>query len=193
MNKQILFPAIVMLIDAVTLNETVIDLKKNFENMLKRLLPDMDVAQFIVNLALDSNISGQQHEIQAIWVYDDSTRKLSHCVPSALESELNGVAFKDDLGEFSLASLSPDGMTSREDLFLNLLSIVGESEEVKQLIIVPPEGGFLEQTTAELSEIKGKEITLFCMNEPEKEIGFVRQVLAYPIMQALGIRGDELD
>lgn len=193
MKDQVHFPAIVMLLDAVMLNNTVIDFNKNFEKILQRPLPAMDVAQFVVNLALDSGVTTHRHDIQVIWVYDDSIHRLRHCTPSVLESELNGVAFQDPLGEFSFASLSPNGITTRESLFLDMLTIIGDSDEVQQIIVVPSESDIRESAIATLCQIKNKKITLFSMEKPEKETGFAWQMLAYPIMQALGIKGEELD
>lgn len=191
MKDQMDFPAIVMLVDAVMLNTVVVDFKKNFGRMLQRPIQDMDVAQFVVNLALDAGIAGQDHRIQIILVYDDSIRKLNHCAPSVLETELNGVAFQDALGEFSFASISPSGMTTRQELFLDLLNIIGESTDVTQMVVAPPAGEALEHTINALSDIN-KEITLFCMEQSPEKHRFEWMLLGYPVMQAMGIRGEEL-
>jgi len=37
-----------------------------------------------------------------------------------------------------------------------------------------------------------KEIILFCMDEPQQESRHYWEMLAYPLMQSLGIKGDEL-
>ena len=44
-----------------------------------------------------------------------------------------------------------------------------------------------------LKGVKNKETIQFRMNEPEESIeGYQWEMLAYPVMQALGIRGEEL-
>lgn len=190
--SQFKIPEIVMFIDAVMLNETVIDFKKHFEEMLQRPIQNMDVAQFIVNLALDSNITGLHNEVQVVFVYDESTLELSHCTPSSLELELDAVDFRDSLGVFSLTSTTSHGMATREDHFSNLLHIYSESDMVKQLILIPHEGESLKRTIALLHDATDKEVVLFSMNNPPEEIGFTWQMLAYPIMQAMGIKGEEI-
>ena len=64
--------------------------------------------------------------------YDKESGNLVHCQPSDLEKELNGVAFQSPYGEYSFASVPSEGMVSREDLFLDLLSIVADSADVKK-------------------------------------------------------------
>ena len=192
MENKINFPETVILIDAMLLNTIVNDFKKNFEEMLQRPLQSLDIAQFIVNLALDAGVSESNKEKQVIFVYDKSAPKLKHCSPSNLSSELNGVAFQDTLGEFILASLSPEEITTREDLFFDLLQIISESPDVKQIIVVPFEQNNQQTIHSTLENIKGKEVTLFGMKDPEKATSYTWQLLAYPIMQALGIKGEEI-
>ena len=43
-----------------------------------------------------------------------------------------------------------------------------------------------------LHEVKGKEIIQFRMNEPEVQVEYKWDMLAFPIMQALGIKAEEL-
>ena len=43
-----------------------------------------------------------------------------------------------------------------------------------------------------LNKVDGKEIIQFRMNEPEYRTSYRWEMLAYPIMQALGIKGEEL-
>ena len=43
-----------------------------------------------------------------------------------------------------------------------------------------------------LHEVKGKEIIQFRMNEPEVQVEYKWDMLAFPVMQALGIRAEEL-
>ena len=46
--------------------------------------------------------------------------------------------------------------------------------------------------TDALHEVKGKEIIQFRMNAPEASVEYKWDMLAFPVMQALGIRADEL-
>lgn len=192
MENKIDFPETVMLIDAVLLDFIIKDFKKNFEEMLHRPLQEMGVSQFIINLALEANIPIGNKEVQVIFVYDESTPKLSHSTPSDLNTELNGVAFRDSRGEFIFSSLSTEGMATHHELFFNLLNLIGESPKVKRVIAVPFEQNSNEIIHAALEKMRKKEVTLFDMTKPERPTSYTWRMLAYPVMQALGIRGDEL-
>lgn len=106
--------------------------------------------------------------------------------------ELNGVAFQSPYGEYSFASVPSEGMVSREDLFLDLLSIVADSADVKRMIVVSFNEEYGKKVSDALHEVKGKEIIQFRMNEPEVQVEYKWDMLAFPVMQALGIRAEEL-
>lgn len=192
MENKMDFPETVMLIDAVLLDTIATDFKKNFEKMLHRPLQKLDIAQLIVNLAMDAEVPEDNKETQVIFVYDKSAPKLKHCIPSDLDKDLNGVAFRDRLGEFILAALSPEDITSREELFFDLLQLAGESPGVKRIIAVPSGPNNQQATHAALEDIKGKEVTLFGADNPGKATSYTCRLFAYPVMQALGIRGHEV-
>ena len=118
---------------------------------------------------------------------------MSNCRPSDLSAELNGVAFKRQFGEFSFASVPCEEMVSREELYLDLLSIVLDSADVERLILVSFNEEYGDKVMERLKGVKNKETIQFRMNEPEESIeGYQWEMLAYPVMQALGIRGEEL-
>ena len=75
-----------------------------------------------------------------------------------LRKELNGVAFQSPYGEYSFASVPSEGMVSREDLFLDLLSIVADSADVKKMILVSFNEEYGKKVTDALNEVQGKEI-----------------------------------
>ena len=124
--------------------------------------------------------------------YDEESDQLVHCHPSDLVKELNGVAFQSPYGEYSFASVPSEGMVSREDLFLDLLSIVADSADVKRMIVVSFNEEYGKKVSDALHEVKGKEIIQFRMNEPEVQVEYKWDMLAFPVMQALGIRAEEL-
>lgn len=183
----------VMLIDAAFLDFVVTDLKKYFTSLLKRELHDADLSQLITYLALDAGVDEGENDIQVLLVYDDGSARLAHCRPSNLKTELNGVAFKNELGEFSFASVSAEEVVSRQELYLDLLTIVGDSSQVKKLIVIAGDEVGDDRVTEALKEVKEKEIIRFGMNELAGPEDYCWELLAYPVMQALGIRGEELE
>lgn len=192
MSEKILLSENVLLVDAAFLNFMTSDLKRYFEPLLKRQLPDIDFSELSTYLALDANIAGTKNEIQTLLVYDDDSAKLANCRPSDLKEELNGVAFTNQLGEFSFASVPCADMVSREDLYLDLLHIVLDSADVKKLILISFNEEYGEKVTEALKGVQGKEIVQFRMNEPEEVVNYQWEMLAYPVMQAFGIKGEEL-
>ncbi|MCS2329186.1 hypothetical protein NXV84_20565 [Bacteroides fragilis] len=192
-TKKIKFPSNVLLIDAAFLNLVVTDLKKYFEKTLMRELQEIDLSELVTYIVLDAGMAVGDNQIQILMVYDKDSAQLSNCRPSDLSAELNGVAFKSQFGEFSFASVPCEEMVSREELYLDLLSIVLDSADVERLILVSFNEEYGDKVMERLKGVKNKETIQFRMNEPEESIeGYQWEMLAYPVMQALGIRGEEL-
>ena len=193
MDEKIKFPSNVVLIDAAFLNLVVTDLKKYFEKTLMRELQEIDLSELVTYIVLDAGMAVGDNQIQILMVYDKDSAQLSNCRPSDLSAELNGVAFKSQFGEFSFASVPCEEMVSREELYLDLLSIVLDSADVERLILVSFNEEYGDKVMERLKGVKNKETIQFRMNEPEESIeGYQLEMLAYPVMQALGIRGEEL-
>ena len=193
MDEKINFPSNVLLIDAAFLNLVVTDLKKYFEKTLMRELQEIDLSELVTYIVLDAGMVVGDNQIQILMVYDKDSAQLSNCRPSDLSAELNGVAFKSQFGEFSFASVPCEEMVSREELYLDLLSIVLDSADVERLILVSFNEEYGDKVMERLKGVKNKETIQFRMNEPEESIeGYQWEMLAYPVMQALGIRGEEL-
>ena len=191
-KPQIKLSETVVLIDAAFLNFVITDMKGYFEKTLQRSLQEIDLSMLTTYLTLDAGITEGKNEVQFLFVYDKDSSHLVHCHPSDLEKELNGVAFQSPYGEYSFASVPSEGMVSREELFLDLLAIVSDSADVKRMIVVSFNEEYGKKVTDALHEVKGKEIIQFRMNEPEASVEYKWDMLAFPVMQALGIRDDEL-
>ena len=141
---------------------------------------------------MDAWITEGKNEVQFLFVYDKVSSRLQFCLTSFLQEELNGVAFQSPYGEYSFASVPSEGMVSREDLFLDLLSIVSDSADVKRMIVISFNEEYGKKVTDALHEVKGKEVIQFRMNEPELPVDYKWDMLAFPVMQALGIKAEEL-
>ena len=191
-KPQIKLSETVVLIDAAFVNFVITDMKRYFEETLQRSLQEIDLSMLTTYLTLDAGIAEGKNEVQFLFVYDKESGNLVHCQPSDLEKELNGVAFQSPYGEYSFASVPSEGMVSREDLFLDLLSIVADSADVKKMIMVSFNEEYGKKVTDALNEVQGKEIVQFRMNEPDTPVAYKWDMLAFPVMQALGIRADEL-
>ena len=191
-KPQIKLSETVVLIDAAFLNFVITDMKRYFEETLQRSLQEIDLSMLTTYLTFDAGIAEGKNEVQFLFVYDKESGNLAHCRSSDLEKELNGVSFQSPYGEYSFASVPSEGMVSREDLFLDLLSIVADSADVKKMILVSFNEEYGKKVTDALNEVQGKEIVQFRMNEPDTPVAYKWDMLAFPVMQALGIRADEL-
>ena len=192
-NKpQIKLSETVVLIDAAFLNFVIMDMKGYFEETLQRALQEIDLSMLTTYLTLDAGIVEGKNEVQFLFVYDKNSSKLQNCQPSDLENELNGVAFQSPYGEYLFASVPSEGMVSREDLFLDMLSIISDSADVKKIIVISFNEEYGDKVIMALNEIKEKEVIQFRMNEPKIPVEYKWDMLAFPVMQAMGIRADEL-
>ena len=191
-KPQIKLSETVVLIDAAFLNFVITDIKNYFEKTLQRSLQEIDLSLFTSYLTLDAGINEGKNEVQFLFVYDKESRHLQHCQPSDLQEELNGVAFQSPYGEFSFAGVPSEGMVWREDLFMDLLSVVSDSVDVKRMIVVSFNEEYGKKVTDVLQGLKGKEVMQFRMNEPEIPVNYKWDMLAFPVMHSLGIRAEEL-
>ena len=191
-KPQIKLSETVVLIDAAFLNFVITDMKGYFEKTLQRSLQEIDLSVLTTYLTLDAGIKEGKNEVQFLFVYDKESARLVYCRPSDLEKELNGVAVQSPYGEYSFASVPSEGMVTREDLFLDLLSIVADSADVKKMVVISFNEEYGEKVTDVLNEVKGKEVIQLRMNEPDVPLMYKWDMLAFPVMQALGIKADEL-
>lgn len=192
MKQAVVQSDTVILIDAAFLNLVVEDVKKNFERMLNRPLRSVDVRDLIIYLALDAGVRDGDNKVQVLFVYDKDSMLLKHCIPSDLAVKLNDVAFNDSLGEFAFNSYQPEQLISREELYLEFLRVLLDAKEVKRMILVSFNEEYGDKVMKILKDTKDKELIQFRMDEPECQVSFRWEILAYPVMQALGIKGDEL-
>ncbi len=191
-KPQIKFSETVVLIDAAFLNFVIKDVKGYFEKTSQRKFQKIDFSMLSMYLTLDAGIKEGGNGIQFLMVYDEASSRLFHCHPSNLRTELDGVAFQSVYGEYTFAGVPSEGVVSREELFLDLLSVIASSEEVKRLIIIPFNEEYGNKVENTLHEVKGKDIFLFRMDKPTSSLNYKWDMLAFPIMHALGITADDI-
>lgn len=193
MEKKIPFDPVVMLIDASYLDRVGNDLKAHFAPILKRELPKADLAVLLECLALDAGVSLGETKVQVIFVYDAEGKRFSFCAPADLEKEIHSMAFKSQLGEFSLYAFQPSGLATHEDLFAESFQLMAESKDVRHIIAVPDEDGYGSRLSDYINKVEKKDpVTVFGMNPPVYSGNFTFEMLGFAILQALGIRADEL-
>lgn len=182
----------VILVDADYIDKVAFDLTVNFERMLDRRIPAADMARWIDCIALDGGIRQGNNDIQVIFIHDLDTIKLDNFQPSSFSGQLDGKSFKDHLGEFKLSSISVEDMVDKEHLFCDSLMHICSQPEVKRVMAIPNAEKYFDSVRHSLRDINDdKRITVFAM-QPMPGGNFRQEILGYSIMNALGIKGDEI-
>lgn len=188
----------IILADADYLDYVAFQLSVQFERMIGRRIPKADLSQWAVDVALDGGLraDGKAHETQLILVHEKQNPKMDNFTPSIYDTELNGQAFNDDkLGEFLVNAYPVGDVVSKDDYILDTVNMVLGHDEVKRLMIIPngEQGAIYEEVAGALREApEDKHITLFAM-QPMPGGNFRQEILGYSLMNALGIKSDEIN
>ena len=192
-SNELKFAEKVILIDASYINKVTGDLNQHFGQMIGRELPKADLPIFLECVAMDAAIQPGENVLQVLLVYDKEHAKMDAFNPSDLKKELNDVAFKSQLGEFQLSTFEPSDMADREAFFLEAVKLVADAKEVKHLVIVPSETEYGDKIPEILEKVDGKEsIHVLGMNPLAPSKAFSWEMMGYAVLQALGIRSDEI-
>lgn len=182
----------VVLVDATYLDEIVFRFSVQLERMLERAMPKLDLPRWLDYVSLDGGLRPAQNQIQALLVYDKPKAQLVNIAPSDLRKELDGKAFKDNLGEFSLATFPvEDEVVTRGALMVQSVEMLLTSEKVQRLMVVADMANYGSLLRGVLRNTHGKDVTLFTL-EPADGFHCNQERLTYSLMAALGVRGEEL-
>lgn len=184
----------VVIVDADYVDRVAFDLIVNFERMIGRRIPKADLAKWIDCVALDGGLREGEHDTQVVLIHDIKQAALDNFVPASYDDELNGKAFKDHLGEFTVSSFPVEDITTATDFFLDTVAMVCAQKEVKRVMIIPDAENRalyadLRHTLQRVDD--EKRITVFAM-QPMEGGNFRQEILGYSLMNALGIRAEEL-
>lgn len=183
----------VIIADADFVDKVAFDLIVNFERMIGRRIPKADMARWLVCVALDGGIRNENNDVQVVLIHEAARLTLDNFNPGNFADELDGKAFKDNLGEFSLFAPSTAEMVSKSDLLCDVLTIACSHKEVKRVMVIPDDKDCYAQVRQLLSKLDDddKRITLFAM-QPMPGGNFRQEILGYSLMSALGIRAGEI-
>ena len=192
-NNELKFAEKVILIDASYINKVTADLSRHFGQVIGRELPKADLPIFLECVAMDAAIQPGENVLQVLLVYDKENARMDAFNPGDLKKELNDVAFKSQLGEFQLNTFEPSDMTDREAFFLEAVKLVADAKEVKHLVVIPSEMEYGDKLAEIFDKVDGKEsIHVLGMNPPVPSDKFRWEMMGYAVLQALGVRSDEI-
>lgn len=183
----------VIIADADFVDKVAFDLTVNFERMLMRRVPKADLARWIDCIALDGGIREGENEVQVVLIHNKENTELENFTPAHYKEELDGKAFKDHLGEFSINTYPVEELVSKADFIAEAAQIACSQKEVKRVMVVPDDEETYAKVRHALKRIddEGKRITLFAM-QPIEGGNFRQEILGYSLMSALGINGEEI-
>lgn len=183
----------IIIADADFVDKVAFDLTVNFERMLMRRVPKADLARWIDCIALDGGIREGENEVQVVLIHNKENTELENFTPAHYKEELDGKAFKDHLGEFSIKTYPVEELVSKADFIAEAAQIACSQKEVKRVMVVPDDEETYAKVRHALKRIddEGKRITLFAM-QPMEGGNFRQEILGYSLMSALGINGEEI-
>ena len=183
----------VIIADADFVDKVAFVLTVNFERMLMRRVPKADIARWIDCIALDGGIREGENEVQVVLIHNKENTELENFTPAHYKEELDGKAFKDHLGEFSINTYPVEELVSKADFIAEAAQIACSQKEVKRVMVVPDDEETYAKVRHALKRIddEGKRITLFAM-QPMEGGNFRQEILGYSLMSALGINGEEI-
>lgn len=181
-----------MLVDGDYIDKVAFDLIVNFERMIGRRIPKADTAHWIDCIALDGGLREGEHETQVVLVHESQRTGMENFTPGDYAGDLNGKAFKDNLGEFAISVITPEDLATSDELFIDVLGIVSAQKDVKRIMVVPNAERIYDKVKDALRYVDDeKRITVFVM-QPMAGGSFRQEILGYSLMSALGIRADEI-
>ena len=193
-NSEAQWSENIIIADADYVDSVTFDLIVNFERMIGRHIPVADLARWIDCVALDGGIREGEHQTQVVLIHRKDRKGMENFMPSDYESDLNGKAFKDHLGEFMLSSLPIEEIVDETDFLMEIVQAACEQPNVKRVMIVPnfERDGLYDRMRHVLQQVDDdKRITVFAM-QPLSGGNFRQEILGYSLMNALGIKSEEI-
>lgn len=194
----------VILVDADYVDRVAFNLIVNFERMLGRRIPQADFAKWVDCVALDGGIrpqtspslpQGEENSTMVVLIHAKEKAGLENFVPADYEKELDGKAFKDNLGEFTIGAYPIEDIADGAQFFTEALELILAQKKVKRLMVIPnAEDEYIyNKVRASLNRADDeKRITMLAM-QPMPGGNFRQEILGYSLMAALGISSEELN
>ncbi|MBQ6377395.1 MAG: hypothetical protein IJJ56_01205 [Prevotella sp.] len=198
----------VILVDADYVDRLTQHMITNFGQMLERHIPSADFARWIDCVALDGGLAPdiemcekrKPQQTQVILIHGKDKTRMEAFQPSDIQTELNGKAFSDRLGEFLISAYPVEDITDGDNLLTEVLSLIVTRKEVRRVMVIPnAEDAFIYNKVREIlhgMEDQNKLITLFAMkpktDSRSKKTNFREDILGYSLLAALGIQAEEI-
>ncbi|MDY5902088.1 MAG: DUF6621 family protein [Sodaliphilus sp.] len=182
----------VIVVDADYVDSVAFNLIVNFERMIGRRIPPADMARWVECVALDGGLRQGDHETQVVLLHAKGKRAMENFTPADYITQLDGKAFKGNLGEFVFGAYPVESLVSKEEFLVDVVSLICNQKEVKRVMVVPDVDKCYDMLRHALRHVDDdKRVTLFAM-QPLTGGNFRQEILGYSLMSALGIKADEI-
>ena len=183
----------VILVDSSYIDKIAFDFTVNFERILERRVSKADLALWLDCISLDAGLEPGDNDIQVIFLYKQDQDVLNNFQPSNMKEDIDGKAFRDNLGEFGMEAYPiAENITSAGEQFVETLRVLLDAEAVKNILIVPDMETYGEKVKDILNKNTKKRAVLFAI-QPQTGLGFNLQQLGFSVVHALGIRSEEFN
>ena len=195
-KKQSPWSQNVIIADADYIDHVAFNLIVNFERMLGRRIPPADLPRWAECVALDGGLragdEGQQTQVALI--HDKQSTRMQNFLPALYDQDLNGKAFTGPLGEFVVNAFPVESVTTKDDFFMDALTAMMNIPDVQRIMVIAnvEREGVYNRLRHSLRDMpKDKTVTVFAM-QPLPGGPFRQEILGYSLLQALGIRAEEI-
>lgn len=191
----------VIIVDAEYVDNVAFNLIVNFERMIGRRIPQADLAQWLDCIALDGGLRPKEgteaddRQTSVIFVHKKNATAMQNFKPGNYADNLNGKAFRDSLGEFTLMSFPVEEVITTNDFILDIVKTAANHKDVRRVMVVSncDNGEMPDLLRQALRDVDDeKRITVFAM-QPICGGNFRQEILGYSLMSALGIKASELN
>lgn len=182
----------VILADADYLDALVFDVSVQLERMLERPLPKLDLARWADYVALDGGLRPGDNQVQLLLIHSKKKNILKNVLPANLTTEIDGQAFRDNLGEFSLSAFPvEETMVTPGQLFAQSVEALLAGERVERLMLVGDVAAYGDELAAVLKDTGQKQVTVFTL-QTVSGMHCPQEMLTYSLLAALGVSSDEV-
>lgn len=193
MEEEKKIPETFMLVNASYLDFIVNDVKTNFERILSRSLPGLDLVSFLVYMSMDAGAQTEQSGTDVLFLSDMPGVIIRNSVPEDLKGELDGKACMTEVGEMSFSFSNTEGFTSLKELYSDTVQHLCKIKGLKRICLVASDSEMDEMKDLLLkSKSKNVDIVLFRMDHKESDSALKHELLIYPLLKAFGVRSEEL-
>lgn len=182
----------VIIVDTDYVDQLTFQLIVNFERMINRRIGNADMARWIECVALDGGLREGDNHTLVVLLHNKQTESMSYFLPSSIKNELDGKAFKSHLGEFEFAAVPTEAMVDKTTLSIDMVEHFCFEHKAHRIMVVTDMNETVDSLRSLLRNAPDdKRITLFGM-EPLPAGNYRTEIIGYSLMNALGIKAEEI-